>query len=106
MAELLGVTQPAYKKWESDESKPRFKNLHKIASLYNIDVSDLLDKNDKISMSDNPTSGGESGAVYLVNFEANKELMNTIIDKLTQIAKLMKTQNRLMDRLIKKLDNS
>ncbi|OIN60985.1 helix-turn-helix domain-containing protein [Arsenicibacter rosenii] len=41
----IGMTQPAYCKWESGQTRPSIDKLQDLASLYQITISELLDKN-------------------------------------------------------------
>ncbi len=38
----LGITQPAYCKWESGQSRPPIDKLEHIATLYQISIGELL----------------------------------------------------------------
>ena len=40
----LEVSQTAYSKWESDQSKPSINNLFKICEFYEEDIYSLYDK--------------------------------------------------------------
>ncbi|SHE94754.1 helix-turn-helix domain-containing protein [Chryseobacterium takakiae] len=42
----LDVSQTAYGKWESDQSKPGLDNLLKISEFYETDIYDLLENKD------------------------------------------------------------
>src|SRR5690606_23606776 len=50
VAQELDVSQTAYNKWESDQSKPGIDNLLKISQFYEMDVYELLNESagDKI----------------------------------------------------------
>ena len=43
LADELKVSQPAYSKWESDQTDISYQTLCKIAKFYEITVSELLD---------------------------------------------------------------
>src|SRR5690606_3547297 len=44
VAQELDVSQTAYNKWESDQSKPGIDNLLKISQFYEMDVYELLNE--------------------------------------------------------------
>lgn len=50
VAEILGITSRAYKSYELDQSKPRYRNIYeKLANLYDVDINYLLIDDDKSS---------------------------------------------------------
>lgn len=42
LAELVGVTNKAVSKWETGKSKPTTNTIRKLASLFKIDINELL----------------------------------------------------------------
>ncbi|GAB3982995.1 hypothetical protein GCM10028806_55810 [Spirosoma terrae] len=42
----IGMTQPAYCKWESGQTQPSINKLQELASLYQVSISDLLNDSD------------------------------------------------------------
>ena len=44
VAQELDVSQTAYNKWESDQTRPGIDNLMKISQFYETDIYDLLDE--------------------------------------------------------------
>ncbi|MEZ0610241.1 helix-turn-helix domain-containing protein [Fibrella sp. WM1] len=42
----IGMTQPAYCKWESGQTQPSLTKLQELAGLYQLTIGDLLNEND------------------------------------------------------------
>ena len=49
LAEKLGVTNKAISKWETGKAKPTTNTLRKLASLFQIDINDLLKLRDEVN---------------------------------------------------------
>lgn len=46
IAFTIGMTQPAYCKWESGQTQPSLTKLQDLASLYQLTIGELLNEND------------------------------------------------------------
>jgi len=100
----LDVSQNAYCKWESDKCKPGADNLKKIAVFYNLDISDLLDDNDRISLSGNEINGENNiiaNTIPTINIQVSKELLEKVLQNQENIAKILDVQLKLLDKLSK-----
>ncbi|GAB3331639.1 hypothetical protein GCM10027299_37470 [Larkinella ripae] len=42
----IGMTQPAYCKWESGQTRPSIDKLEGLANIYQLSIGDLLTEND------------------------------------------------------------
>jgi transcriptional regulator with XRE-family HTH domain len=104
IAEKLDVSQNAYCKWEADKCKPGADNLQKIAVFYNIDMSDLLDDNEKISLSGNEINGENNiiaNTIPTINIQISKDLIEKVLQNQENITKMLEMQLKLFDRLAK-----
>lgn len=105
IAHQLDISQSAYNKWESGQSKPTLNNLQKLAEIFEVDFFDLI--KEQIPHADFSNSKFE-GNSYVVNpidstnnFQSN-EVIEKIIANQSSISSLIETQNKLIETLINK----
>ncbi|KFF02278.1 helix-turn-helix domain-containing protein [Chryseobacterium luteum] len=101
IAERLHVSQNAYNKWESDKAKPAMENLMKIADFYETDVYDLLDEKSIVQTNNDKSIGYIEGAVT-INNNMSDELVDSILKNQQDITKLVESQSKLIESLLKK----
>ena len=105
IAEILNVSQNAYNKWEADKCKPSADNLLKISQYYKINIIELLDENEKISMSNNDIKG-ENNIIANTNPTINIQVPTSLVDRILQtqkqISKLLEAQVQLIADILKK----
>jgi transcriptional regulator with XRE-family HTH domain len=104
VAEKLQVSQNAYHKWESDKCKPTADNLKSISEYYNIDISELLDDNEKISLSHNKIKGENNiiaNTIPTINIQP-RDLVEKVMQNQEQIFKIIENQNKLLEEVLKK----
>lgn len=99
----LDISQPAYNKWETDQAKPNIDKLGKIAEVFETDIYELLEN---ISTINFPNATFE-GTSYVVSAEStinmqSPELIESILKNQEQISKLIESQNKLIESLLKK----
>ncbi|MDR1553402.1 MAG: helix-turn-helix domain-containing protein [Prevotellaceae bacterium] len=108
IADILDVSQNAYNKWEADKCKPSADNLVKLSQYYKIDIAELLDTHEKINLSGNDIKGGNNffanniPTINTVNIQPSFEIMEQILQMQEQISKLLESQFRLIEELLKK----
>lgn len=105
MAKNLRIPQNIYRKWENDISKPSADNLKNISNFYRIDISELLDDNEKISLSNNKIKGENNiiaNNIPTINIQSSKELVNKVMQNHEQIFKLIENQNKLLEEILQK----
>jgi transcriptional regulator with XRE-family HTH domain len=105
IADILDVSQNAYNKWESDKCKPSADNLLKLSQYYKIDIIELLDDNEKINLSNNEIKGENNiiaNTIPTINIHPSNSLIDRIIQMQEQISKLLESQFRLIEELLKK----
>ena len=83
LAEILGVSQNAYSRWEADKGKPLAENLMKVSQYYQIDIKELFDDRE----------------VYI---QSSTELIESIWKTQEQIFRLLDSQGKLIAELLKK----
>jgi transcriptional regulator with XRE-family HTH domain len=110
IADILGVSQNAYNRCESDKCKPLSENLFKIYQYYKVDIQELFDDNEKINLINTDIKGGNNffgnniPSVNTLNIHPNTGLIVEAIQKVQeQITKLLESQSNLIDEMLKKL---
>ena len=105
IADALNISQNAYNKWEADKCKPSADNLLKLSQYYKIDVIELLDDNEKINLSNNEIKGENNiiaNTIPTINIQPSTSLMERVLQTQEQISKLLESQFRLIEDLLKK----
>ncbi|SDE94407.1 helix-turn-helix domain-containing protein [Epilithonimonas hungarica] len=104
LAIRLDVTQGTISNIESDKSIPNSILLSKMAKELDVDMNDLLSDSNNIIFSDNQFSDSSSAINQyrpVINMQS-PELMESILRNQEQIAKLIESQNKLIEGLLKK----
>jgi transcriptional regulator with XRE-family HTH domain len=104
IAEILDVSQNAYNKWESDKCKPTADNLLKWSQYYHIDIHELLDDNEKISLSGNKIKGENNiiaNTIPTINIQS-PELIENILRNQETMSKLLESQLKILEELAKR----
>lgn len=105
LALRLDVTQSTISNIESDKSIPNSMLLKKIADELEVDINDLLNDSVNNIMSNNDFSDHAVAAVNQYNPVFNMqspELIESILKNQEQIAYLIDSQNKLIEKLLKK----
>ncbi len=94
----LDVSQTAYGKWESDQSKPGLDNLLKISEFYETDIYDLLGQkegnNNFINSYDSSTVNNE---IATINYYVSEKLVEQYEER---IKELQERNQELKDQLV------
>lgn len=104
LALRLDVTQSTISNIESDKSIPNSMLLKKIADELEVDINDLLNDSVNNIMSNNDFSDHAVAAVNQYNPVFNMqspELIESILKNQEQIAHLIESQNKLIEKLLK-----
>ncbi len=105
VAHQLDISQSAYNKWEAGQAKPTLQNLKKIAEIFEIDFYDLI--KEQIPNLDLSNAKFENSPFFVIESTHNTisydspELINKILDNQQQMAKLMESQSKLIETLLK-----
>ncbi|MDR1984679.1 MAG: helix-turn-helix transcriptional regulator [Prevotellaceae bacterium] len=105
IADILDVSQNAYNKWEAGKCKPSADNLLKLSQYYKVDIVELLDDNEKINLSNNEIKGENNiiaNTIPTINIQPSTSLMEQVLKMQEQISKLLESQFRLIEELLKK----
>ena len=105
IADILDISQNAYNKWEADKCKPSADNLVKLSQYYKVDIIELLDDNEKINLSNSKIDGENNiiaNTIPTINIQPSTALMERVLQTQEQISKLLESQFRLLDELLKK----
>ena len=92
-------------KWETDKCKPPADNLLKISQYYKVDIVELLDDNEKISLLNNKIKGENNiiaNTIPTINIQSSTSLMEQVLQTQEQIASLLDSQVKLIAELLKK----
>ena len=105
IADLLGVSQSAYNKWEADQARPSSDNLMKISDFHDIEIKDLLEESTGIVSNnifkDSSVSHHIFNYAQTVNMQS-PELIENIVKNQEQIFKMIEVQTKLIESLLKK----
>lgn len=72
----LDVSQTAYGKWESDQTKPGIDNLLRISNFYETDIYDLLDdKEGNNNFSNSYDNSSVSNEISTTNYYVSEKLV-------------------------------
>ncbi len=99
----LDISQPAYNKWETDQTKPNIDKLRKIAEVFEVEIQDLFNNDSTVIISNNTFE--TSNIVYPKDSTINMqspELIESILKNQEQISILIESQNKLIESLLKK----
>lgn len=103
LALQLDVSQAAYGKWESDQTKPATDNLMKIADFYDTDVYSLLDEAPIVQNNTDRAVGNiHNNNTVTINNNISEDLINSILKNQQDITHLVEAQSRLIEKLLKK----
>ena len=107
LAEIIGVSQNAYCRWESDKCKPQTENLFKISQYYQIDMKEFLDDTGTIIFSNTEIKGGNIignniPSINNVNIQLSAEMMENFLKTQEQISKILDSQVQPIAELMKK----
>ena len=100
MAQQLEISQPAYAKLESGDTKINIKRLERIAEILTVDITDLLDGNTVVNNFHN-NGEGSKGFGFVENlYQDNKEYTDRIIAQLeADKSRLLAENERLLNLL-------
>ncbi|SMP19190.1 helix-turn-helix domain-containing protein [Chryseobacterium profundimaris] len=93
----LDVSQTAYGKWESDQSKPGLDNLLKISEFYETDIYDLLENKDgNHNFNNTYDNSNVNNAVETINYYISEKLVEQYEER---IKELQERNQELKDQL-------
>ncbi len=90
----LDVSQTAYGKWESDQSKPGFDNLLKISEFYETDIYDLLREEGYVQVNNNNESTNDNGSGVIQNQTINYNASDKLVEQYEERIKELQERNR------------
>ncbi|MGO4708486.1 helix-turn-helix domain-containing protein [Chryseobacterium sp. 2TAF14] len=106
VAHQLDISQSAYNKWEAGQAKPTLPHLQKLAEIFEVDFIDLVQAQiPNLELSNNKF---ENSPCFVIDATNNTihydspELINKILENQQQMAKLMESQSKLIETLLKK----
>ncbi|MCL1934294.1 MAG: helix-turn-helix transcriptional regulator [Candidatus Azobacteroides sp.] len=105
IADILGISQNAYNKWEADKCMPSAVHLSKISQFYKIDIMKLLDNNEKPIQINNDINGENTviaNTNSTIHIQSSTSLMEQALQIQEQISKLSELQLHLIEELLKK----
>ena len=106
MASQIGISQPAYAKLESGDTKINIKRLEKIAAILAIDMIDLLDGNTTVNNFHNNAENTYAYGIVENLYTDNKEYVEKIIAGLEKDKKYLLVENNKLLNLIEKLSKN
>lgn len=103
VADLLGISQPAYHKWETDLARPAIENLIKISEVYEIDLNELLEETPTFHITNNDCNIQNIGNPNSNFYSESPELIKGLLKNQDTITHLLSIQNKLIETLIDKI---
>ncbi|KMQ61282.1 hypothetical protein ACM39_17860 [Chryseobacterium sp. FH2] len=106
VAHQLDISQSAYNKWEAGQAKPTLQNLQRLAEIFEADFYELIQE--QIPNLDLSNAKFENSPFFVTESTNNTisydspELISKILENQQQMAKLMESQNKLIEHLLKK----
>lgn len=105
MAIQLEISQPAYARIESGDTKINIRRLEKIAQILAVDIIDLLDSDTTVNNFNNNAENTYSyGMVYNL-YNDNKEYIDKIISHLESDKALLEANNSALLKLIEEMSS-
>ncbi|MEC3876719.1 helix-turn-helix domain-containing protein [Chryseobacterium salviniae] len=102
VAHQLDISQSAYNKWEAGQAKPTLPNLQKLAEIFEVDFLDLVQAQiPNIDMSNAKFEDSQSVIFESTINTLSPELISKILDNQEQMVKLMESQSKLIESLLK-----
>ena len=80
----------------------------KISQYYNVDIQELLDDNEKISVTNNDIAGENNffasniPSINTLNIQPSTEIIEKVLKTQEQISKLLESQFKLIEEVMKK----
>jgi transcriptional regulator with XRE-family HTH domain len=89
VADLLEISQSTYCDWESETSYPKTENLLKIAQLYEIDLTELLNTDKSLNIVNSPNSINNSPNSKIETPEALLKVAEGLDKLITLVEKML-----------------
>lgn len=90
----LDVSQTAYGKWESDQTKPGIDNLLKISEFYETDIYNLLKDEGYVQVNNNNDQTNDSGSGMIQNQTNNYNASEKLIEQYEERIKELQERNQ------------
>lgn len=97
LADILGITRPAYTAYEQGKRNPDYGILEKIADYYNVSVDYLLGRTDKVDMSTDKVYPQPDSSIgrYDINETTSKYYKSNEISSISQRLKELRKEAKL-----------
>lgn len=90
----LDVSQTAYCKWESDQTKPGIDNLLKISEFYETDIYNLMKDEGYVQVNNNNDQTNDSGSGMIQNQTNNYNASEKLIEQYEERIKELQERNQ------------
>lgn len=105
MAIQLEISQPAYARIESGDTKINIRRLEKIAQILAVDIIDLLDSDTTVNNFNNNAENTRSCGMLHNLYNDNKEYIDKIISHLESDKALLEANNSALLKLIEEMSS-
>jgi transcriptional regulator with XRE-family HTH domain len=92
VAELIGVKQNTYGRWESDESSFKIEYLTKLAEVFKIDPIELIPQGTTVKIVNNTDNKDNSVNGFQISVDA-RELYKDLLDSKDEIIRYLRDEN-------------
>ena len=99
VADSLGISQTAYSKIESDQTKLSARRLSKLAEIFQISESDFFESDRSVNFNDNSVNYGNGYVNNLI--EGQKEVFESTIKTLENQIERLNAENKELLEIIK-----
>lgn len=97
VADMLGISQPAYCEWEKQDSDIKLENIIKLSEIFNVELDELAPETTIFKIFNNNNHKNQNNS--FIGFEVNVDsIYNDLIQSL-------KKQIELLEEKIKNLEN-
>lgn len=100
VADSLGISQTAYSKVESEQTKLSARRLSKLAEIFEIPESDFFETDQSVNFNDNSTNNGNGFVNKLI--DGQKEVYEKTIKVLENQIDILNKENQLLREIDKK----
>ena len=99
VADLIGVSQNTYSRWESDLTTFKIEYLPKLAEIFKVDPTELIPQGTTVKI---VNSGNQKFDNSVVGFEINmdaKELFKDLLASKNEVIRLLKEENERLRKM-------
>jgi transcriptional regulator with XRE-family HTH domain len=98
VADLIGVSQNTYSRWESDLSTFKIEYLSKLAEAFKVEATDLIPQGTTVKIVNNKDNKDTSVNGFEINMDA-RELYKDLLDSKNEVIRLLREENERLKKI-------